>query len=425
MEITQHPKSYYAATSQAFPELPTLQGEHLADICIIGGGLTGCAAALQLREQGYSVILLEAARIGWGASGRNGGQINTGLRKSPTELITKFGLQKAQLLFSMAEEAKSIVRERIIRHGIECDLKPGVLFAASKSSDLSWMQEEVECLEEKMGYSHAQFLDQGETGQELASQRYFGSILDLGAMHLHPLRFTLGLAKAAMELGATFYEQSRVKHIEGRTNPTVHTKDGHVKAKYVIIGCNGYLGKLMPEIAGKIFPIANYLVATEPLTKEEAKTLIPRDVAVCDTKFVVDYYRLSEDRRLIFGGGEKYTQHQPRDIAHFVRPYMLRVFPQLANKRIDYAWGGMLAVTQSRLPHFGRMGDIYYAQGYSGQGLAMTSLAGKLIAEAVAGTSERFDIFAGLPNPLFPGGTLFRYPTQVLGMMWYALRDRL
>lgn len=423
--LKEHPKSYYAATAPQFPLQPRLEGEHETDICIIGGGLTGLASALFLRERGYSVILLEAARIGFGASGRNGGQINTGLRKSPTELIPKFGLEKAKLLFDMSEEAKSIVKERISQHRIDCDLKPGVLFAASKPTDSEWMKEEVECLEEKMDYPHAKLLTQEETEQELASKRYFGSILDMGALHLHPLKFTLGLAKAAKEAGAQLFEQSRVTKIEGRTSPMILTEFGRVKARYVILGCNGYLGRLMPEIAPKIFPIANYLIATEPLSEEEAQSLIPRDVAVCDTKFVVDYYRLSADRRLLFGGGEKYTAHEPRDIAGFVRPYMLKVFPQLAHKKIDYAWGGILAVTQTRLPHFGRIGDIFFAQGYSGQGLAMTSLAGKLIAEALSGTAERFDLFARLPNPVFPGGTLFRYPSQVLGMMWYAMRDRL
>lgn len=423
--MIDHVKSYYSASSEALPPFPTLQGEHEADICIIGGGLTGIASALYLRKRGYKVILLEAARIGWGASGRNGGQINTGLRKSPGELIPKFGLEKARMLFGMAEEAKQMVKDHIVEYGISCDLKPGVLFAANKPSDISWMKEEVQCLEEKVDYKHARFLTKEETRQEVASDCYHGAILDTGALHLHPLKYCFGLAQAAIAAGAKFYEQSRAVKIQGRKKPIVHTANGLVKAHGVIVGCNGYLGKIMPEIAGKIFPIANYLIATEPLSEAEAKVLIPRDVAICDTKFVVDYYRLSADRRLIFGGGEKYSSHEPKDIANFVRPYMLRVFPQLAGKRIEYAWGGILAVTQSRLPHFGRVGDVYFAQGYSGQGLAMTGLAGKLIAESVASVSERFDIFAKLPNPVFPGGTLFRYPAQVLGMLYYALRDRL
>jgi gamma-glutamylputrescine oxidase len=416
-------RSYYAATANPAPARPPLAGDASADVAVIGGGLTGLSAALHLAERGYRTLLLEAAQVGWGASGRNGGQINTGLRKGPSELIARFGRACARELFAMAEEAKALVRQLIARHAIACDLKPGSLYVAYKKSDPAWMAEEVELLHKEFGHASAELLSKAELEARLGSRRYHGAIADASAAHLHPLNYTLGLAAAAEAAGARICEQSRALAI---APGEVRTAVGRVKARYIVLGCNAYLGGLEPRIAGMIMPISNYILATEPLGDAGAAALIRDDAAVCDTKFVVDYYRLSADRRLLFGGGETYSFRPPPDIAAFVRPHMLKVFPQLAGTRIDYAWGGQLAVTMSRLPHFGRLpGDIFFAHGYSGQGLALTSLAGKLIAEAVSGSAERFDLFANLPHRRFPGGPLLRQPALVLGMLWYALRDRL
>ncbi len=421
-----HPTgSYYAATANPMPALPRLEGEVSADVCVVGGGFTGLSAALHLAERGYKVVLLEAARIGWGASGRNGGQINMGLRKSPQELVAKFGKARARVMFELGEEARRLIAERVARHAIACDLKPGTLHAASKPGDLAWMREEVDCLERDMEYRGARFLDRAALRQELASEIYHGGVLDSGGGHLHPLNYALGLAAAAMAAGARLHEHAKVTAIEEGAVNLVRTAEGTVSATYVVLGCNAYLGNLEPRIAGKIMPIANFIIGTEPLSAAEAKALIPRDVCVADTKFVVSYYRLSADRRLLYGGGERYNTRAPADIAAFVKPYMLHAFPQLAGKRIDYGWGGMLAITMSRLPHMGRMGNIFFAHGYSGQGVAVTGIAGKLIAEALAGTAERFDIFAQIRHQTFPGGTLFRHPLLVAAMLWYALRDRL
>lgn len=416
-------QSYYAATANPAPARSPLEGEASVDATVVGGGLTGLSAALHLAERGYKTLLLEAEQVGWGASGRNGGQINTGLRKGPSELIALFGRERARELFAMAEEAKALVRHLIARHAIACDLKPGSLYVAYKKSDPAWMSEEVELLHREFGYSAAELLSKAELEERLGSRRYHGAIADGSAAHLHPLNYTLGLAVAAETAGARICEQSRALAI---APGEVRTAAGRVKTRYIVLGCNAYLGGLEPRIAGTIMPISNYILATEPLGDAGAAALIRDDVAVCDTKFVVDYYRLSADRRLLFGGGETYSFHPPADIAAFVRPHMLKVFPQLGRARIDYAWGGQLAITMGRLPHFGRLpGDIFFAQGYSGQGLALTSLAGKLIAEAVSGSAERFDVFAKLPHRRFPGGTLLRQPALVLGMLWYALRDRL
>jgi len=426
MTDREHANSYYAATARPFPHLPTLEGEIKTDVAIIGGGYTGLSAALHLAERGYQVALIEQARVGWGASGRNGGQINTGLRKGPTELIATYGHDQAKALFELAEEARAIIRARAERHRIRCDLKSGSLYVAHKRSDEAWMRGEVEALAAEFGYRKARYIPKAELRDHVGSDAYHGGIADWGASHLHPLNYALGLALAAIEAGAVMYERTRAVALEETADGvTIRTEDGLIKAKYAVIGCNGYLGGLEPRIAGRIMPIANFIIATEPLSDAEAKELIPNDVCVCDTKFVVNYFRLSADRRLLWGGGEKYTATPPADIPAFVRPHMLRVFPQLADKRIEYVWSGMLAITMSRLPNLGRNGNVFYAQGYSGQGIAIAGLAGKLIAEALGGTAERFDILALLPHRTFPGGTAFRHPLLVLAMLWYAMRDRL
>jgi gamma-glutamylputrescine oxidase len=417
------PPSYYSATANPAPVRPALAGDAEVDACVIGGGYTGLSAALHLAERGYRTLLLESHRIGWGASGRNGGQLNTGLRKGPGELVAMFGRDDARQLFGLAEEAKATVRERVRRHAIACDLKSGSLYVAYKRGDPEWMAKEVEVQREVFGYGNSQFLSKKELEARLGSQRYYGAIADTGGGHLHPLNYALGLAAAAEAAGARLCEESAALSL---APGEVRTAAGRVKARYILLGCNAYLGGLEPRIAGMIMPISNYIVATEPLGEAGARALIRDDAAVCDTKFVVDYFRLSADKRLLFGGGETYSRRPPRDIAGFVRPHMLKVFPQLAGASIEHAWGGQLAITMNRLPHLGRLpGDIYFAQGYSGQGVALSSLAGKLMAEAIAGTAERFDMFARIPHRGFPGGTLLRHPALVLGMLWYALRDRL
>jgi gamma-glutamylputrescine oxidase len=415
--------SYYLATSNPATRRPVLSGDAEADVCIVGGGFTGLSAALHLAERGYRTVLVEAHAIAWGASGRNGGQLNTGLRKGPGELVAMFGRDGAKRLFDLAEEAKATVRERITRHAIACDLKPGVMVVAHKPGDPAWMAEEVEVQNKVFGHQAVRMLSKAEVEERLGSRIFHGGLIDMSAGHLHPLNYALGLAAAAEAAGAILYEESRALAV---APGEVCTAAGRVRARYILLACNAYLGGLEPRIAGKFMPISSYIIATEPLGEESARALIRDDVAVCDTKFVVDYFRLSADRRLLFGGGETYSRKPPKDIGAFVRPYMLRIFPQLADKRIDYAWGGQIAITLSRLPHFGRLpGDIYFAHGYSGQGVALTSLAGKLVAEAIAGTAERFDIFTGIEHQTFPGGTILRQPILVLAMLWYALRDRI
>ena len=421
-----HPDSWYAVTANAAQSLPPLRGEVSADVCVVGGGYTGLSAALHLAEHGYEVVLLEAARVGWGASGRNGGQVGSGQRQDVLELEARYGRERSRALWDLAEEAKALLRERVERHRIDCDWKPGNLLAVTRRRYLPELQREAEHLASHYDYPELRMLDRDEVREMVASKRYCGGQFDAGGAHLHPLNLALGLARAAVAAGARLYEQSRATEIRWDRRPLVHTGEGRVRARYVLLCGNAYLGGLVPEIRSRIMPIANHLLATEPLGTARAAALIPADCCVHASKFVVDYYRLSPDGRLIFGGGETYRDRPPRDLRAFVRRYMLEVFPQLADVRIEYAWSGRLAITRSRLPHFGRIRDCaFFAQGFSGHGVALTQLAGQLLAEAVAGTAERFDVFADLPHRRFPGGDWARKPLLAAGMLYYALKDRL
>lgn len=429
---TDHPNSYYAATLKGAPDVGRLDSDVSCDVCIVGAGYTGLSAALHLSERGYDVVVLEAARIGWGASGRNGGQLGTTHRKSQPELEELIGKERAQDMWALAQDSVATARAIIERYNIDCDLTPGILHAAWKKGDMPELRKEPDHMADTYGYDKLKVVEQEEIRGMVATDRYWGGLLDTGAAHLHPLNYALGMARAAQSHGAMLYEQSRVLDVTRDAPSKVKTANGTVTAKHVVLACNGYLGNMEPRVNGYIMPINNFIIATEPLGEDGAKALIRDNVAVADTKFVIDYYRLSADKRLLFGGGENYSRRFPKDIAAFVRKPMLRVFPQLKDKRIDYAWGGTLAITLKRMPQFGRLApNIYFGHGYSGQGVNVATLGGKLIAEAVAaeaegkGTAERFDLMADIDAMRFPGGTWLRYPGLVAGMLFYAMKDRL
>ncbi len=417
-------QSYYAATANRFAPAPSLQGEHRADVVIIGGGYTGLHAALNAAERGFSVIVLEAGRIGWGASGRNGGQMIPGWRKGASELIARYGAAPARLLFDLAQEARALTLARIEKHAIACDVvSSGHLTAAAKPGDLAWMHDEVEALATQMNYPRARVLSREETRAKLDAPGFHGGLLDQGGGHLHPLNYALGLAQAARQAGVALHQHARALSVDASTGVSVRTESGIVRARFGVLACDALIDGLEPRIAGRIMPVASYLAATAPL--EHPQALIADNLAISDSRFVVNYFRLSADGRLIFGGGERYTPNPPADIAAFVRPHLTRIFPQLAGVRIDHSWGGLVSITLSRLPHVGRRGDLFFAHGYSGQGVLIPALVGKVLTEAMAGTAERFDLLASIAPPTFPGGAALRAPLYVLGMLWYALRDRL
>ena len=426
MPNSRHIDSWYAASANKSLNFPCLEGEIEADICIVGGGYTGLSSAIHLRDKGYSVAVIEAERVGWGASGRNGGHCSTGQRADQQELESLVGKRQAQQLWQLGLEAVDTVCQLIARFDIQCELKQGDLHMAAKPGHVVELAAHVERLRRDYDYDQIRYVDKSELQSMTSSRRYLAGALDTGGRHLHPLNYALGLAQAAAVSGVQMFEQSRVCRYEDGETISVYTDKGVVKARFLILACNGYLENLSQKAAGKIMPINNFVLATEPLDEDLARSLIRDDTAVSDSLFVINYWKLSADRRLLFGGGESYTRKFPADLKGFVRKRMLQTYPELDNVHIDYAWGGTLAITMNRMPAFGRLGNnIYYAQGYSGHGVSIATLAGKLLAEAIAGTAERFDIMASVPTPTFPGGTLLRWPGLVLAMAWYAMRDRL
>lgn len=422
---SSYPDSYYAATANAHDAYQPLRGELAADVCIVGGGFTGLSAALELAERGYRTALLESRRVGWGASGRNGGQVGSGLRTGIFGIEKIAGRERAAAFWRMTEEAKAIIAERIARYDIRCDYKPGNLLAATRERFLPGLAAEAEHLQKHYGFDGYRMVGRDEMRRMVASESYCGGRMDTGGGHLHPLNYLLGVARAASSLGALIHEDSPVVDIRWGDPCVVRTANGSVRASHVLLCGNAYLGGLAPQIGGRIMPIVNHVLATAPLGEARARALIREDCCVHSTKFVVDYFRLSADHRLLFGGGETYSPRELPNIKSFVGKYMLNVFPQLSDVDIDYAWSGTLAITMNRLPHFGRAGrNGLFVQGFSGHGVALTQLAGRLMAETVAGRAERFDAFAALEHRNFPGGTLLRRPLLVLGMLYYALRDR-
>ncbi|WP_088330898.1 FAD-binding oxidoreductase [Lacimicrobium sp. SS2-24] len=419
-------QQYYQQTCNQSLSCPTFSGEKEVDLCIIGGGLTGISTAYHSAKSGLDCVLLEAETIGFGASGRNGGQVSPGQRLDQATLEAKVGTAQARHLWQLALDSVDLVRELIDTYQIPCDFTPGILHTAFKPSHAQEMRENVQLLQSRYGYEDCRYIERDELSEMLASSRYHGGELDMRAGHLHPLNFTLGLALQAQKAGASLYENSRVLDIKSVGDKlSITTAQGKITTRKLVLGCNGYLGKLFPKVAGKIMPINNFIVTTAPLGEEQARALIRDNVAVADSKFVINYFRMTPDHRLLFGGGENYSSRFPADIKNFVRPYMLEIFPQLEDTELEHGWGGTLAITMNRMPHFQCLDErIYVAQGYSGHGVALATLAGKLIDQSIAGDPSGFNAMASYPTPTFPGGTLLRYPALVAGMLYYSLRDR-
>lgn len=417
-------KSYYQASAHPFPRQPRLAGDLDADICVIGAGFTGLSAGLELAEAGYKVVILEAREVGYGASGRNGGQICTGFSPGQQRIEAQLGKDDARKCFDIAEESKKLIVDRIAKHKIYCDLKWGYLHAIPKPSqfdDLKAWKEEWDGL----GYTDTQVLSKPQLEERLGTPIYHGALHEGGAGHFHPLNYCLGLAKAAMAAGAQIFENSAVLDVDQGPIAKVRTVQGTVSAKFVIIGCNAYIGRMIPALYGRIMPVTSYIIATEPLGENRAKSLIRDNDAVANTNFIVDYFRLTKDTRLLFGGRASYSTLEPPNLGKYMRPRMLSVFPGLSDVKIDHAWSGYIAITSNRIPDCGRLGDnIYYAHGYSGQGVALSGMYGKLMADCVKGQSERFDLLSRIKHLPFPGGPI-RTPLLVAAMLFYRLRDAL
>ncbi|NQD91785.1 FAD-binding oxidoreductase [Pseudomonas sp. CrR25] len=423
----QHAASYYAASVNRRLAFPPLGGELRADVCVVGGGFSGLNTAIELAQKGLSVVLLEAHKVGWGASGRNGGQLIRGVGHGVEQFASLIGADGVRELKLMGLEAVEIVRRRVEQFQIDCDLTWGYCDLANKPSHLAEFAADAEELR-SLGYRHELRLLQPEQMHEVVgSNRYVGGLVDMGSGHLHPLNLALGEAVAAQSLGVQLFEDSPVTRIDYGREVQVHTAQGVVRAANLVLACNAYLGQLNPTLGGKVLPAGSYVIATEPLSEAEARALIPQNMALCDQRVALDYYRLSADRRLLFGGACHYSGRDPADIAGYMRPKMLEVFPHLKDVEIAYQWGGMIGIGANRLPQIGRLKDqsnVFYAQAYSGHGVNATHLAGQLLAEAIAGqASHGFDLFARVPHMTFPGGRYLRSPLLALGMLWHRFKE--
>jgi gamma-glutamylputrescine oxidase len=420
--------SYYAASAHAVTPRPALGGSLECDVCVVGGGIAGCSAALHLAERGLRVVLLEAQRVGWGASGRSGAQALYGIAAGQPKLQRLIGAQDARAVWEVSVEGLALMRELIARFRIDCDWADGHLLAAVKPRHERQLRAEAHELRDQYGYTSVRYLSREELRAVLATERYLGALHDSNSGHLHPLNYTLGLAAAAQSAGVRIFEGTRALRYAaaGSGQVRVTTADGEVRTRQLVLCGNVYLGAIAPQLASKIMAVATYIVATEPLGQERARQLITNNAAVADMNWVLDYFRTSADHRLLFGGRVNYSGLRSFDAPAATRARMLGVFPQLKDVRIDYAWGGEVDITLNRAPHFGRLApNVYFLQGFSGHGIALTGIAGKLAAEAVAGTAGRFDVFARIPHGKFPGGAALRRPALVLAMLYYRIRDLL
>ena len=427
MQRPAHVGSYYAASANAAVARPSLEGTVDCDVCVVGAGIAGCSSALHLAQAGLSVVQLEQHRVSWGASGRSGGQALFGIAASQTKLERLVGAADARVIWEVSVEALVLMRELIRRYSIECDWTEGYLYAAVKERHTRELQTELTELRTRLNYPSVRYVAREELRTLLGTDRYLGALYDSNSAHIHPLNYTLGLARAAEQHGARIFEGTRaVTFSPDGPRLRVRTQTGEVRARFLVLCGNVYLGDTAPALASKIMAVATYIVATEPLGEERARQLIANNAAVSDMNWVLDYFRRSADTRLLFGGRVNYSGLKSFDAPGATRARMLRVFPQLEGVRIDYAWGGHVDITLNRAPHFGRLApNVYFLQGFSGHGIALTGIAGKLVADAIRGTASQFDVFARIPHGNFPGGAALRRPALVLAMLWYRLRDLL
>jgi gamma-glutamylputrescine oxidase len=415
--------SYYAAADSSLPRDP-LRGEVRADVCVLGGGIAGCSAALHLAKRGYKVALLEARGVGYGASGRSGGQTIFGLAVGQQKLIAQVGRDDAHRLFALSIEALDLTQSLIREYGIDCDYHPNHVHVAVKPRHVLELAQWRRELHEEYAYESVRMLSRDELQSQVRSDRYLAGLIDTRSGHLHPLKYTRGLAGAAEAAGAIIYESSEVLRYEEGSEVRVHTAQGTIRCAHLVLCGNAYIGAVAPPLARRILGVGTYIIATEPLGEERARNLLPTNAAVADINWILDYFRRSQDHRLLFGGRVSYSSVQPPHLAASMAKRMARVFPALERVKVAYAWGGYLDITMSRAPDFGRLAtNVYYLQGFSGHGVALAGLAGKLAAEAIAGMAERFDVFARIPHRDFPGGPLFRRPSLMLAMLYFRLRD--
>jgi gamma-glutamylputrescine oxidase len=422
-------KSYYEATAQRCPAEAPLHGAVDADVVIVGAGLAGLSSALEMAQRGLKVVVLEADLIGSGASGRNGGQVIVGYASGQAPFEEQLGEADAQRAWDMSVEAVELVAQRVEQYGIDCDWVRGYTYVAETRKKARALREEADD-HEKRGVP-CEWVEGNEAVQALVkSPRYVAAFHEKRSGHLHPLKYALGLAQAAEEAGVKIYERTPVTALQRGSTLRAITAQGVVTARFGVLAGNCMLpeyGPLVaPEIAPRIMPVGTYIIGTAPVEQALSERLIAHNAAVCDNNFVLDYYRFSAERRMLFGGRVSYTTHTPGNLKDVMAKRMVEVFPELAGTPVDYVWGGFVDISMNRAPDFGRLGDnLYYLQGFSGHGVALTGLAGQLVADAVVGQAERFDVFTRLKHHEFPGGALLRTPSLALGMLWHRMKDAL
>ena len=421
-----HTGSYYAASANPAPERPELIGDHKIDVCVIGAGYSGLSTGLHLAEKGYKVAIVEGARVGWGASGRNGGQIVNGLNASLQTIKKRYGQDTATFVAGLVQEGGEIIRERVSTYDIKCDLKDGNIFTALTSAHMRELEERMN-LWASYGIKTQEMLSKEQLLQHVNSDLYAGGLIDHSGGHMHPLNLALGEAAAFEKNGGTIYEMSPVIDVDhAAPQPVVKTAKGSITCKTLVLCGNAYLGHVVPTLTARVMPVSTQIMATEPLGEARAHDLMPTDTCIEDIRYILDYYRLSGDKRLLFGGGTVYGGADPSDIKAKLQRNLDKVFPQLRGVKIDYAWSGNFALSFSRVPQMGRIGDnTYFAHGYSGHGVTGSHTFGRILSEAIDGDLTRFDVFAKVPWFPFPGGRMFRVPYSVMGSWWYGLRDKL
>jgi gamma-glutamylputrescine oxidase len=416
--------SYYGATAHPATRWPALAGSVHCDVCVVGGGIAGCSVALHLAERGYRVVLVEAQRIGWGASGRSGGQALFGVAAGQASIEALLDAADARAVWDVTVAGLALLKDRIVKHSIDCNWVNGQMQVALQARHERELQAELANLRDRYGYQTARYMPRQEVRSLLATTRYTGALYDSASGHLHPLNYTLGLATAAAQRGVSLFENTRALSFAPAQQIELRTPNGQVRCRHLALCGNTYLGELAPALAKKIMAVATYIIATEPLGAERAQGLIANNAAVSDMNWVLDYFRLSADYRLLFGGRVSYSARSAFAVPAATRARMLKVFPQLADARIEYNWGGFVDITMNRAPHFGRLApNVYFLQGFSGHGVALAGISGTLLAEAIAGTAERFDVFARIPHHEFPGGVVLRRSALVLAMLYYRLKD--
>ena len=422
----RHTTSYYAASANPSPERPALTGANEIDVCIVGAGYSGLSTGLHLVEKGYKVAIVEGARVGWGASGRNGGQIVNGLNASLQTIKKRYGQDTATFVAGLVQEGGEIIRERVKTYDIKCDLKDGNIFTGLTNAHMRELEERMN-LWASYGIKNQEMLDKNQLREHINSDLYEGGLIDHSGGHMHPLNLALGEAAAFEKLGGTIHEMSPVIEVDTESDrPVVKTAKGSMTCKTLVLCGNAYLGNVVPKLTWRVMPVSTQVMATEPLGEERAQDLLPTDVCVEDIRYILDYYRLSGDKRLLFGGGTVYGGSDPKNIEAKLRRNLDKVFPQLKGVRIDYAWSGNFALSFSRVPQMGRLGkNTYFAHGYSGHGVTGSHTFGRILSEAIDGDLTRFDVFDNVPWYPFPGGRMFRVPYSMVGSWYYAVRDKL